>query len=47
MRYKVRNIRLQDVADKAGVSLMTASRVISNPKLVAEKTRKQENTSKS
>ncbi|AKM48335.1 HTH lacI-type domain-containing protein [Edwardsiella anguillarum] len=40
MRYKVRNIRLQDVADKAGVSLMTASRVISNPNLVAEKTRK-------
>lgn len=33
-------VKLQDVADKAGVSLMTASRVVRRSGLVAEKTRK-------
>ena len=33
-------VRLQDVASKSGVSLMTASRVVNTPELVSEKTRR-------
>lgn len=40
MRVNSRRVTIQNVADKAGVALMTVSRVINTPNSVAEKTRK-------
>ncbi len=40
MRKNSRRVTIQDVANKAGVALMTVSRVINTPHSVTEKTRK-------